>query len=178
MFAREHCGQSVIRHLVASWRACRSTHRVDRGGGLAAITPPMTSFSTSICGSHGSSGNGGRICGRGSCRRAALGARASLAALRGLLLSCGLQRAVDRPQADAGEFLRQLAQLLQLDGVEVSIHDERQRSPPPLLSPPTASPFARWWRHASSSYMVRPWANECIHGVPSARRMTFALHGP
>ena len=52
---------------------------MSRAGGLAAITPPMTSFSTSISGSHGSSGNGARICGRGSCRRAAWRARAALA---------------------------------------------------------------------------------------------------
>ena len=53
---------------------------MSRAGGLSSVNlAAITSLSTSICGSQGSSGNGARICGRGSRRRAARWARAAWA---------------------------------------------------------------------------------------------------
>ena len=93
---------------------------------MAAVTLPMTSLSTSISGSHGSSGNGDRIMGRGSRRRAACWRCArSLALLRGVLLLRRFQRVIDHAQADTGELLRQLAQFRQLDRVEVGADGEQ-----------------------------------------------------
>jgi hypothetical protein len=61
---------------------------------LAVVTLPMTSFSTPICGSHGSSGNGVRTRPRVAPLGGTVGTR-GLGVLRGLFLLRRPERIVD-----------------------------------------------------------------------------------
>ncbi len=82
-----------------SLRICVAAPSISRAGGLAAITPPMTSFSTSICGSHGASANGDRMYGRevlpaggvpGTCGLGVCAACCCCAALSAASIACRL----------------------------------------------------------------------------------------
>ena len=121
---------------------------MSRAGGMAAITPPMTSFSTSIYRQprlirerrpdHAAAGPAGGRRWR---------ARAALAFCAACLLLRRFERVVDRPQAD-----RQRA-----SSPAAAVPPARprrgrrrrragRRSPPPHPSPPSPSPCARWRR--------------------------------
>ena len=95
-----------------------------RACGMSETALPTTLLITFICGSHGSSGSGARICGRGSCRCSARHACSPWRPRR-LLLLRRLQDGFDRVQAGAGKLVRLPPQRLGLDRIDVGIDHAR-----------------------------------------------------